>query len=115
MPTIQIDGREISCAPGTKLRDALHAAGLSPHNGKARWFNCKGLGSCGTCAVSITGDVGPQTAMERWRLSFPPHHAGSGLRLACQVRVFHDLVVTKHGGFWGQHLGHPRTAPEPAG
>jgi ferredoxin len=46
--------------------------------------------------------------MERWRLSFPPHRRDSDLRLACQLRVERDLVVHKHGGFWGHRVGEPR-------
>lgn len=30
----------------------LHG-GVSPHNDKARAINCRGLGTCGTCAVEI--------------------------------------------------------------
>jgi ferredoxin len=70
-------------------------------------MNCTGIGSCGTCAVEIHGEVGPLTAMERWRLAFPPHHPSRGLRLACQVKVTSDLVVIKHSGFWGQHVDAP--------
>jgi len=102
MPKVRFEGREIDVPTGTRLRKALRDAGLSPHNGQARWLNCKGLGSCGTCAVQIQGEVGPLTAMERWRLDFPPHRRGDGLRLACQVEVNSDLVVRKHPGFWGQ-------------
>lgn len=101
MPKITFEGRTFECEPGVSLRDALRREGLSPHDGRARWLNCTGIGSCGTCAVEVHGEVGPKTAMERWRLDFPPHDASSGLRLACQVRVEHDLVVIKHGGFWG--------------
>jgi ferredoxin len=52
--------------------------------------------------VKISGRVEPFTLMENWRLSFPPHKKQSGLRLACQVKVFSDIVVTKGKGFWGE-------------
>lgn len=103
MPKVSFEGRTWNVAEGTELRAALKEAGLSPHNGQSRWFNCKGFGSCGTCAVKIEGMVHEKTAMERWRLNFPPHTSESGLRLACQVRVESDLVVEKYEGFWGQH------------
>ncbi len=90
--------------PGTPLRDALLAAGSSPHNGRSRWLNCHGFGTCGTCAVQVEGEVAPPSARERARLQFPPHTLASGLRLACQLRVTADLVVTKHPGFWGQDV-----------
>ncbi|MEL6349023.1 MAG: 2Fe-2S iron-sulfur cluster-binding protein, partial [Myxococcota bacterium] len=86
------------------LRDVLFSAGLPPHNGQTRWFNCKGMGSCGTCAVEIQGPTPPQTVMEQWRLRFPPHEGSGRLRLACQVTVQGDLDVQKHPGFWGQDI-----------
>lgn len=104
MPIITFHDKLIQTRAGTTLRDALLDAELSPHNGRARWFNCKGFGSCGTCAVKIEGDVHEKTRMERWRLDFPPHDSEDGLRLACQVRVEADLVVTKYEGFWGQDV-----------
>ena len=105
MPIVRFQGREIDVPSGTRLRKALLDAGLSPHNGEARWFNCKGLGSCGTCAVRVQAVEGPvhdRSRMERWRLDFHPHRRSSGLRLACQLRVEGDLEVTKYPGFWGQ-------------
>ncbi len=104
MPTVTFRGQTIECEAGEKLRDVLLRAGLSPHNGQARWFNCKGFGTCGTCAVEILrGQVGPKNRREEWRLDFPPHDRDAGLRLACQVSVTEDLVIEKHDGFWG-HL-----------
>jgi len=38
---------------GTTLRTALLLNGLSPHNGRAQLINCRGLGTCGTCAVEV--------------------------------------------------------------
>ena len=105
MPTITFRGKEIPCAVGERLRDVLLRADESPHNGNARWFNCKGFGTCGTCAVEIlSGEVGPKNGRETWRLSFPPHREDAPLRLACQIRVEGDLVVRKHPGFWGQDI-----------
>lgn len=104
MPTIEFEGREIDCEDGAILRDALLAAGTTPHNGAADRLNCRGHATCGTCAVEIDGPVSEMGARERQRLSFPPHDPESGLRLACQTRVEGDLVVRKHGGFWGQHV-----------
>lgn len=104
MPTIRFEDQNIECEAGERLRDVLLRAGKTPHNGQARWFNCKGFGTCGTCAVRIDPDASPKTAREQWRLDFPPHDATAGLRLACQVRIQGDLVVTKYQGFWGQDV-----------
>lgn len=114
MPTIHFGDRSISCEPGARLRDALRAAGESPHNGKSRLLNCRGFGTCGTCAVRVEGLVSEPTARERARLAFPPHDPGSGLRLACQVRVQGDVQVTKYPGFWGQDVPDEDRDREPA-
>lgn len=105
MPTIRFQGRETVCAVGTRLRDALLDAGLTPHHPAMTVVNCHGLGTCGTCAVEVRGQGGAvtePTALEGWRLSFPPHRTDRGLRLACQCRVIGDVEVVKHGGLWGQ-------------
>lgn len=110
MPKIMFEGRALGVEPGTRLRDALKAAGLTPHNGQTQWFNCKGFGSCGTCAVRIEGAIHERTRMERWRLDFPPHDMDAGLRLACQVKVGEeDLKVTKYQGFWGHDVSQERS------
>jgi ferredoxin len=94
---------------GETVRTAALRRGLiSPHNGHANLINCRGLGTCGTCAVQIDGHVQPadRNAREKLRLSFPPHGSSltsSTLRLACQVQVRGDIVVTKRTGFWGQY------------
>lgn len=94
--------------PGELLRSALLKRGVSPHNGMAQVINCRGLGTCGTCAVEVeSGTLSPasQNGRERIRLSLPPHTHGSRLRLACQCRIRSDLAIKKHAGFWGQHVG----------
>jgi ferredoxin len=93
---------------GETVRTAALRRGIvSPHNGKARLINCRGLGTCGTCAVEIEGQVHPteRSQAEKLRLSFPPHGGSqsSALRLACQVQVLGDIAITKRTGFWGQH------------
>lgn len=96
---------------GELLRSAMLKRGLSPHNGRARLINCRGLGTCGTCAVEITcnSDSGIEPrergTKENLRLNFPPHGSANqspNLRLACQVQVYDDIVVKKRTGFWGQ-------------
>ena len=118
MPDIRFQGRIAVCEPGKRLRDALLDAGMSPHHPAASGLNCHGLGTCGTCAVSVEGEpgaIGPPTRRERWRLRVPPHHPESGLRLACQCRVLGDVIVTKHDGFWGQRIASsdPSAGSEP--
>lgn len=103
MPTITFRDEEIECETGAVLRDVLLEAGVSPHNGRAGVLNCGGHGTCGTCAVDVTGDVSEIGQREKVRLSVPPHDSNDGLRLACQTRVQGDVTVQKYPGFWGQH------------
>ncbi len=106
MPKIEFKGHSFEVSKGRNLRKALKAAGLSPHNGAAQQINCKGLGTCGTCAVEVlSGEVSPLNKRERWRLNFPPHQITEGLRLACQIEVQGDLSLRKHSGFWGEKKG----------
>ncbi len=104
MPVVTFEGTELECESGALLRTVLLEAGESPHNGRSQLLNCRGFGTCGTCAVEIDGPVPPLNDREERRLSFPPHDLESGLRLACQVRVEDDLTVRKYDGFWGQHV-----------
>lgn len=104
---IRFQGRETSCDVGTRLRDAILDAGMTPHHAVVSVLNCHGLGTCGTCAVEVRGNPGsvtPPSAMERWRMSVPPHRPERGLRLACQCRVVGDLDIVKHPGVWGQSV-----------
>ena len=108
MHRVTFEGQTVEVPHGSRLRDGLHAAGATPHNGNSRWFNCQGFGTCGTCAVRVDGEVSPMSGRERARLNFPPHNVDDGLRLACQVRVHGDVHVTKYEGFWGQTTAAPR-------
>ncbi|WP_027119125.1 2Fe-2S iron-sulfur cluster-binding protein [Natronorubrum tibetense] len=112
MPIVTVRGRELECERGAVLRDVLLQADESPHNGRADTLNCRGLGTCGTCAVSVSGEVEEPGPRERLRLATPPHVSDSGLRLACQLRVEDDLVVEKYPGFWGQHTGRTEVREE---
>ena len=79
----------------------LLSAKLPLYNGVAPMIHCRGLGTCGTCAVRIEGDVSEMTRVEKWRLGFPPHRPDNGLRLACQCKVLGDLTLIKLDGMWG--------------
>ena len=115
------ENKSISINKGEILRTALMKRGVSPHNGQSRLINCRGLGTCGTCAVEVKAlkegeiDVNSmgmdaiqpkeRTTMENIRLNFPPHGSedqSCDLRLACQIQVYEDFQVTKKSGFWGQ-------------
>jgi ferredoxin len=104
MPTVQFRGEEIECKEGAVLRDVLLEADLTPHNGPANVLNCRGFASCGTCAVSVEGEVSDVGVREKARLLVPPHHPNYRLRLACQTRVEGDITVEKYPGMWGTDL-----------
>lgn len=102
LPTVRFGDRSVECPEGANLRMVLIRARLPLYNSAARALNCRGRGSCGTCAVTIEGPVSEPGDVERRRLALPPHDPEAGLRLACQVSVLGDLVVTKHPGLFGQ-------------
>ena len=102
MPTIKAEGKLLTCAKGANLRQVLLDKGINVYNGAASVVNCHDLGPCGTCAVVVQGIVSDLEWREKTRLSLPPHTLENGRRLACQVKVLSDLMVTKYDGFWGQ-------------
>lgn len=106
MPLIKAQGKTIECSVGANLRQVLLQHEIDLYNGAATVINCHGLGTCGTCAVAVTGNVSPMTWKEKTRLSLPPHAIAAApqnqRRLACQVQVLGDVEVTKYDQFWGQ-------------
>lgn len=103
MPQIEVEGKVIRCEKGENLRKVLIRNKISPHNGSAEWLNCRGLGTCGTCAIK-TNENGEAmlTKKERIRLSAPPFCNQSKWRLSCQISVDKDLKIIKGKGFWGE-------------
>jgi ferredoxin len=102
MPTITAQGKSIQCSAGDNLRQVLLSNGIDLYNGKANYINCRGIGSCGTCAVEIEGLTTAPNWRDRTRRSLPPHDPSRNLRLACQVKVTENICVTKYDQFWGQ-------------
>jgi ferredoxin len=114
VPTVRFAGHTVECLHGANLRMVLLRARLPLYNSVARALNCRGYGTCGTCAVRIEGKVSDLSAVERLRLDFPPHELEAGLRLACQCQVLGDLVVTKYAGVWGTREEPVDPKPRPA-
>lgn len=102
MPYVKAQGKMFECPVGANLRQVLLANGIALHNDSSQLINCRGLGTCGTCAVQIEGLVSEATWRELARRSLPPHSLQQNRRLACQTRVLGDIEVTKFAGFWGQ-------------
>ena len=102
MPRVTAQGKTVECDRGANLRQVLLKHQIDLYNSNARFINCRGIGTCGTCAVEIEGEVSTQGWKEKVRLSLPPHSKGTTRRLACQVQVLGNVKLTKFDGFWGQ-------------
>jgi ferredoxin len=102
MPQVTAQGRTFSCPVGANLRQVLLANEIELYNGNAKFINCMGIGTCGTCAVEIEGEVSAPNWKDNARRSLPPHDRDRPLRLACQTQVLGDIRVTKYRAFWGQ-------------
>lgn len=102
MPKVTAQGKILECAPGANLRQVLLENGIDLYNNQAKLINCRGIGSCGTCAVAVEGEVSTANWKDKARRSLPPHNMEKNRRLACQTKVLGDVRVTKFDGFWGQ-------------
>ena len=102
MPTVTAQGKTFDCEQGANLRRVLLQQGIDLYNGQAKVINCRGIGTCGTCSVQISGPVSEPNWRDRTRRALPPHQAERDLRLACQTRVLGNIRVTKYDEFWGQ-------------
>ncbi len=102
MPKVLAQGKTIECVRGANLRVILQQNGIDLYNGGAKVINCRGIGSCGTCAVKVEGEVSSANWRDKTRRSLPPHSPTTDLRLACQTEVLGDVKVTKFAEFWGQ-------------
>ncbi|NJN85111.1 MAG: (2Fe-2S)-binding protein [Leptolyngbyaceae cyanobacterium SL_7_1] len=102
MPTVLAQGKTIECPQGANLRQVLLQHGVELYNDGASVINCHGIGTCGTCAVQIEGEISASNWRETTRRSLPPHSPTSDRRLACQTQVLGEVKVTKYDGFWGQ-------------
>ncbi|MBD2627336.1 2Fe-2S iron-sulfur cluster-binding protein [Trichormus variabilis] len=102
MPQVVAQGKLIECESKANLRKVLLNNCVDLYNGGSHVINCRGLGSCGTCAVKVEGEVSVANWRDQKRRSLPPHSPTTDLRLACQTQVLGDVKVTKFDGFWGQ-------------
>jgi uncharacterized 2Fe-2S/4Fe-4S cluster protein (DUF4445 family) len=77
--TIQPEGKTVHVLPGSRLVEALGAAGVVVDQ------PCGGKGTCGKCRLRVTSGATAPTEAERKRLS--AEELDAGWRLACQAEV----------------------------
>jgi ferredoxin len=102
MVKVIAQGKTIECSSSANLRQVLLKHSIDLYNSGAKVINCHGIGSCGTCAVLVEGEVSEPNWRDKTRRSLPPHSPTRNLRLACQTKVLGDVKVTKFDGFWGE-------------
>lgn len=102
MPKVTAQGKTFDCAAGANLRQVMLQNDVDLYSGSSTVINCRGMGSCGTCAVLIEGEVSEPNWQDKARRSLPPHLPSQNRRLACQTQVLGDVRITKFDGFWGQ-------------
>lgn len=102
MVQVLAQGKTIMCDRGDNLRKVLLKNGIDLYNGGAVAINCRGIGTCGTCAVKVEGEVSEANWRDKTRRTLPPHSPTKNLRLACQTQLLSDVRVTKFDGFWGE-------------
>ena len=93
----------LSGPAGANLRDEAKKAGINVYWGPAKFLNCFGHGTCGTCKVLIKkgmDNLSKPGRMERFTLWRMLSSIGreDEMRLACQVQVNGDCTVETHPG-----------------
>ncbi len=69
MPKILAQGKTIECKQGSNLRKILLQNSINLYNDGTKVINCRGIGSCGTCAVKVEGEVSAANWRDRTRRS----------------------------------------------
>lgn len=100
MPKITVvnEKRDIEVPAGANLREELLKAGVEVYPGMARYVNCFGHGSCGTCKVLVKKgmeNLSSKGMMERLTLFRMLSALGfeKEMRLSCQCVVNGDCTV----------------------
>jgi ferredoxin len=101
MPKITFvnEKQDLEVPAGSNLRQQAIKANIGLYPGLAKYLNCRGLGSCGTCKVLVKKgmeNLSPMGLYEKVRLALMPF-ATIGheheMRLACQTTVNGDCTV----------------------
>jgi ferredoxin len=70
MPKVLAQGKTIECFDKKSLRQTLVQNGIDLYNVNAKVINCREIGSCGTCAVQIEGEVSQVNWRDRTKAIF---------------------------------------------
>ena len=100
MPIVRLEGsgESLEVGKGANLRKSLQFDDKTPHSGVWTKVNCMGLGLCGSCWVIVVDgaeNLSPPSKMEELNWRRPLSH---GWRLACQARVYGDVVIKLQDG-----------------
>lgn len=100
MPKVTVinEKKDIEVPAGANLREELRKNGVEVYPGMARYVNCFGHGSCGTCKVLVKKgmeNLSPKGMMEKFTVFRMLSAIGleDELRLSCQVTVNGDCSV----------------------
>lgn len=100
MPKVTIvnEKKEITVEQGANLREELQKAGVNVYPGPARYVNCFGHGTCGTCKVLVKKgmeNLSPKGTIERFTIYRMISAIGfeDEMRLSCQTQVNGDISV----------------------
>ncbi len=85
--TFEPSGKIANVLAGTTLLAAAQSAGVYVEN------TCGGRGTCGKCRIKITSAIMPPTTSEE-RKFLSSDDINAGWRLACDVAINSDMVVT---------------------
>lgn len=70
---VHYQGRWLEAQEGETVKKVLLRNGYTPHEEGSQYLHCPSLGTCGTCAMKMEGDLSEKTKIEHLRLHFPPH------------------------------------------
>ena len=96
--------KEIEVPEGANLRKEAIKAGIQVYKGLARYLNCFGHGTCGTCRVLVkkgTENLSPKGRLERFTLFRMISAIGheNEMRLSCQLQVNGDCTIETQPSF----------------
>lgn len=92
---VQQKGRpdvELTCSPGTNLRDLCVENGINVYQSITRWTNCKGRQLCGTCIVNVR-EGGENCTVRSIDESSTLRSNPPSYRLSCVTNLYGDVTV----------------------